>query len=215
MCGRYELMATAKELVKYLQLLSLVERDMPHAEEIHPMDSVLMLTGKGTGIVGNSAKWGLVGSFLNCQPNSPPINLRSEGLESKPFYGKLLKRNRCLIPATAFFEWQSVAGGRKQKLRISDFKGKPLLLAGVFDHHRLAGSTCAILTMAANDTIAPVHDRMPVILSREEGIFWLAEHPEFPSDEFSEIMRASPRRSLMAVAVEEPEVSPQLSFAFA
>ena len=83
------------------------------------------------GYAGSRAKWGLVGSFLDQAPRSPLINLRSEELEAKPFYGRLLKRQRCLIPATAFFEWQSVYGGGKQKMRISDAKGKPLLLAGV------------------------------------------------------------------------------------
>ncbi|MBK6357130.1 MAG: SOS response-associated peptidase [Betaproteobacteria bacterium] len=215
MCGRYELKASAKELVKHFQLLRLALGDVPQSDEIRPTDSVLMLTGGADGYAGSLAKWGLVGSFLDQAPRSPLINLRSEELEAKPFYGRLLKRQRCLIPATAFFEWQSVYGGGKQKMRISDAKGKPLMLAGVFDHHRVAGTTCAILTMAANDTVAPIHDRMPVILGSEEGAVWLGDHAEFPSDEFSEIVQASAQRSLSVSPVVEPEVSPQLSFGFA
>ena len=138
MCGRYELKATAKELSKHFQYLRLQQGDMPYSDEIRPTDSVLILTGCNDGYSGNRANWGLVGGFLDHVPRSPLINLRSEELEAKPFYGKLLKRNRCLIPATAFFEWQSVDGGGKQKIRISDAQGKPLLLAGIFDHHQLA-----------------------------------------------------------------------------
>ncbi|MDP3539428.1 MAG: SOS response-associated peptidase [Azonexus sp.] len=215
MCGRYELKATARELVKHFLHLRLGSSDMPRNDEIRPTDSVLLLTGNGDGYCGSSAKWGLVGAFLDREPRSPLINLRSEGLEDMPFYGKLLKRNRCLIPATAFFEWQAVAGGSKQKVRISDAKGKPLMFAGIFDQHRLAGKTCAILTMAASKALAATHERMPVILSHEESVFWLEEHAEFPSDAYSEIVQPASRRSLVVEAVVEPKVSPQLSFEFA
>lgn len=215
MCGRYELKATARELVKNFQHLRLCSSDMPRSDEICPTDSALVLTANADGYCGSSAKWGLVGAFLDREPHSPLINLRSEGLENTPFYGKLLKRNRCLIPATAFFEWQGVAGGCKQKLRISDARGRPLMFAGIFDQHRLAGKTCAILTMAANATLAPSHPRMPVILSQEEGAFWLAEHAEFPSEVYSGIVQPASRPALVIETMVEPEVSPQLSFKFA
>jgi putative SOS response-associated peptidase YedK len=160
------------------------------------------------------ARWGLVGSFLDQPPRSPLINLRSEGLAAKPFYSKILKRSRCLIPATAFFEWQPVEG-RKQKMRISQPNGELLMLAGIFDHHPDAGTTCAILTTAADESISRIHERMPLILGREESSFWLEEHTEFPDDEFAEILQTPSRHTLLIETVIEEAPSPQLSLVFA
>jgi len=214
MCECYELKATVRELVRHFKPLDLGQREISRPAEMHPTDPVLMVTRNSTGYLASRARWGLVGSFLDLAPRNPLINLHSENLEAKPFYGKLLKRQRCLIPATAFFEWQAVSGG-KRKVRISDSRRKPLLLAGIYDQHRLAGTTCAILTMAANDSVAPIHQRMPVILTQEEGAFWLAEHDEFPSDAYAEMVLPSSRGALVTEVLAEPEVSPQLAFAFA
>jgi putative SOS response-associated peptidase YedK len=215
MCRRYELKATAKDLSRHFQPLRLAQRQMPGAEEMQPTDSLLIFTGNSAGYLAGNARWGLVGSFLDREPRSPLINLSSEGLATTPFYSKILKRNRCLIPATAFFEWQALAGGEKRKMRVSQARGKPLLLAGIFDQHPLAGTTCAILTVPANAAMASLNDRMPLILGRAESAFWLNEHLEFPVEEFAAIAEGAGQCSLQVEQVEEPEDSPQLSFAFA
>ena len=215
MCRRYELKATANELSRHFQPLRLAQRQMPGAEEMQPTDSLLIFTGNSAGYLADNARWGLVGSFLDREPRNPLINLCSEGLETMPFYSKILKRNRCLIPATAFFEWQALAGGEKRKMRISQARGKPLLLAGIFDQHRLAGTTCAILTVPANAAVASLTDRMPLILGRAESEFWLSQHLEFPVEEFAAIAQGATPCSLQVERVEEPERSPQLSFSFA
>lgn len=213
MCGCYELKAKARELNRHFRQLHLGQGEMPRTVDMHPTDPVLMITGNRTGYLARTALWGLVGSFLDKEPRSPVINLHSEGLASKPFYSKILKKNRCLIPATAFYEWQSLAGG-KQKMRISQPKGEALMFAGIFDHHPLAGTTCAILTTSANETLSPIHDRMPVILDRDESSFWLDEYPEFPDTEFEAILQTPSRHALTIEAVVEEERSPQLSLVF-
>ena len=214
MCGRYELKAKARDLNRYFPQLHLGQGEMPHAVEMRPTDSLLMITRHNNGHLGGKARWGLDGSFLDQAPRSPLINLRSEGLAAKPFYSKILKRNRCLIPATAFFEWQPVAG-RKQKNRISQPNGELLMLAGVFDHHPNAGTTCAILTTAADETVSQIHDRMPLILGREESSFWLNEYAEFPDDEFAALLQTPARPDLSIEAIIEEAPSPQLSLVFA
>jgi putative SOS response-associated peptidase YedK len=214
MCGRYELRAKARELNRQFPPLDLGPFEMPHGVEMQPAEPVLMITGNGTGYLGSKARWGLVGSFLDREPRNPPINLPAEGLVTKPFYSKILKRNRCLIPATAFYEWQSLAE-RRQKMRISHAKGKVLMFAGIFDHHPLAGTTCAILTSAADDTLSAIHDRMPLILDREQSSFWLGEHAEFPEEAFEVLLQTSSQHPLVIEAVIEEAPSPQLSLAFA
>ena len=214
MCGRYELKAKARDLNRHFPQLYLGQGEMPQTVEMHPTNLVLMITGHNNGHLGGMARWGLVGSFLDQPPRSPLLNLRSEGLAAKPFYSKILKRSRCLIPATAFFEWQPVAG-RKQKMRISQPNGELLMLAGIFDHHSDAGTTCAILTTAADESISRIHERMPLILGREESSFWLEEHTEFPADEFASMLQSPARHALTSETVIEEAPSPQLSLVFA
>jgi len=215
MCRRYELKATARDLIKHFQGLHLGPREMPQTEEMSPTDSVLIVSSNSDGYFGSNARWGLVGNFLDFEPHSPIINVRGEGLESTPFYNKILKQKRCLIPATAFFEWQPLGGGEKQKVRISHRKGLPLMFAGIFDHHQYAGTTCAILTTAANESVGQVDERMPLVLGRDEWAFWLNDHAEFPSAEFDAILQPSSRCSLKIEAVNEEECSPQMSLLFA
>ena len=210
MCGRYELKAKARDLNRHFPQLHLGQGEMPHAVEFHPTDSVLMITRHLNGHLGGKARWGLVGSFLDQPPRSPLINLRSEGLVAKPFYSKILRRN----PATAFFEWQPVAG-KKLKNRISQTNGELLMLAGVYDHHPNAGTTCAILTTAADVSIRSIHDRMPLILGREESSFWLNEYAEFPDDEFAALLQMPVQPALSIEAIIEEAPSPQLSLIFA
>jgi len=214
MCGRYELKAKARALNRHFPQLHLSQGEMPQTGEINPTDAVLMITGNSTGYLAAKARWGLVGSFLDQAPRSPLTTLPSEGLAFKPFYSKILKRSRCLIPATAFYEWQSLAGA-KHKMRISQPTGEALMFAGIFDHHPLAGTTCAILTTAADATVSRIHDRMPVILGHDEGSFWLSEHEEFPETEFTTILQTPSRHTLTIEAVIEEAPSPQLSLVFA
>ena len=214
MCGHYELKAKARELNRHFPQLHLSQGEMPQTGEIHPTDTVLMITGNSTGYLAAKARWGLVGSFLDQAPRSPLTTLPSEGLASKPFYSKILKRSRCLIPATAFYEWQSLAGA-KHKMRISQPTGEALMFAGIFDQHPLAGTTCAILTTAADATVSRIHDRMPVILGHDEGSLWLSEHEEFPETEFTTMLQTPSRHMLTIEAVIEEAPSPQLSLVFA
>lgn len=214
MCGGYELRTKARELNRHLPQLHLAQSEMPHVGEMQPSDPVLMISSYGNAYLGRKAHWGLVGSFLDKAPSSPLITLPGEGLTTKPFYSKILKRSRCLIPATAFFEWQSVAG-KRQKMRVSQPNDEALMFAGIFDQHPSAGTTCAILTTAADQTIRHIHGRMPLILNRDESNFWLTEHAEFPDDEFAAMLQTPSRQALTIEVVIEEEPSPQLSLAFA
>lgn len=214
MCGRYELKTKARELNKQFQQLHIGQREMPCTDEMQPGNPVLIITGSPHGHLASNAKWGLVGSFLDFAPPQAITTLRSEGLASKPFYNKILKSKRCLIPATAFFEWQISSTG-KQKIRISHPHNQPLIFAGIFDHHPLAGTTCAILTTAANESMCGIHHRMPVILNRDERSFWLEEHAEFPDTEFAAMLQTASGDALMMEAIIEKAPSPQMSLAFA
>ena len=102
--------------------------------------------------------------FWGMQPNwmkvkRPVINARAETVSQKPMFRYAFQKWRTVIPVTAYYEWRSVATG-KQPYCIKRKDGVPLLLAGLH-----SGNDCVIITRSAQQEIAFVHDRMPVVLS--------------------------------------------------
>ena len=110
------------------------------------------------------------------------INARSETAAEKPSFRSAYARRRCIVPVDGFYEWRAVPGRRtKQPVYIHAPGGAPLALAGLWEswhdptapEDAPAVSTCAILTTDANTRLAPVHDRMPVILDEPSWGAWL------------------------------------------
>jgi putative SOS response-associated peptidase YedK len=104
------------------------------------------------------------------------INARLEGIESKPSYRAAMKRRRCLIPADGFYEWKKEGNG-KQPYFVRARDRQPFAFAGLWEtwNDRDGGEveTAAIVTCDANATLAPIHDRMPVIVAPENYDAWL------------------------------------------
>jgi len=214
MCGCYELKAKTRALNRRFPQLKLAQSSLPRNGEFHPTDQVLMITRSQSGFIGHSVRWGLVGNFLNRPPLNPLLTLPSEGLVSTPFYSKILKRNRCLIPATAFHECL-LPNRKKQRVRMSAANGELLVFAGIFDHHSQAGTTCAILTAATAASVGPIKHALPVMLNHEQSSFWLGEHADFPEADFVALLQAPSAYALTMETIVEAEPSPQLSLAFA
>jgi putative SOS response-associated peptidase YedK len=104
------------------------------------------------------------------------INARAEGIESKPSFKKPLRFQRCIIPASAFFEWKGNPGA-KVKYRIARQDGELFGFAGLYESWQDPSggelATCSIITIQPNDLVAPIHNRMPVILLPEDEDHWL------------------------------------------
>jgi putative SOS response-associated peptidase YedK len=98
-------------------------------------------------------------------------------------FREAFRRRRCIVPCDAFYEWQAVADG-KQPYAIARADGAPMALAGLWEGWRDAAGevlrTFTIMTTAANATMAPIHNRMPVILEEEDWRTWLGEVPRDP-----------------------------------
>lgn len=215
MCERIELRAGVRDLSRHFGRLQISARDLPGHEELSPATPLLIISGSGDGARASNARWGLVGHFLDHSPQRPLLSLRGEALAATPFYNRLLRRKRCLIPATAFFTWRIGDDGRREKLRIAHRDDELLLIAGIFDHHPHAGSTCALLTAPAIGLARGLQARLPLLLSRDDAAFWLAEHGQFPDDEFAALMQPAGWPPLLAEVLPEPEPSPQLCLDFA
>jgi putative SOS response-associated peptidase YedK len=106
-------------------------------------------------------RWGLVPSWSNiANPKVRPINVRAESVMFK--FGEQLRQKRCLIPASGFFEWATVAG-KKDLQHFTMRDGRLLAFTGLWDLWKGDGRpllTCCLITTHANDLVSPVHDRM-------------------------------------------------------
>jgi putative SOS response-associated peptidase YedK len=121
------------------------------------------------GLVPHWAKDAAVGSKLN--------NARSETIAEKPSFRAAYRQRRCLVPACGFYEWQAVAGARKQPWFIRLRGNRVMAMAGIWESWRtpeggLLRSFC-VITTSANGVMAPIHDRMPVIVAPADRAAWL------------------------------------------
>ena len=141
------------------------ELNFPMAGDICPSQVAPVLVSRGEKIVGEFQQWGLPG-FRGRQQI---INARAETVTEKPMFRRSVAFQRCVIPATGFYEWDSA----KHKY-FFQMPGQPIYLAGIYDN--INGVNCfIILTTEPNDSVAPIHDRMPLLLSHEQVRPWLVD----------------------------------------
>ena len=118
-------------------------------------------------------RWGLIPSWAK-DPSigSKMFNARAETVSEKPSFKNAFKKSRCLIVADGFYEWQK-CGKVKKPFYFSLKSGKPFGFAGLYESWRSPDyqqiNTCTIITTDSNELIMPVHDRMPVILSKDNA----------------------------------------------
>jgi putative SOS response-associated peptidase YedK len=110
-------------------------------------------------------KWGVVPAGEK-EPGPPIINARAESAASRAPFRDAFRARRCLVPADGFYEWQGK--GKKKQAFFIHLGGKLFAFAGLWD-----GDAFCILTTAPNEVVRPIHDRMPVILRREDYARWL------------------------------------------
>jgi putative SOS response-associated peptidase YedK len=156
-------------------------------------------------------RWGLIPN--RCRDpygGRRPINAKCETVRDLPTFRDAYRARRCLVPVDGFFEWKAIKGQRgKQPYAIAMKGGAPFALAGIWENWRQPASgkwirTFAIITTDANELVAEVHDRMPVILAPGDYARWLGEEPD-PRD----LMRPYPAEPMrmwpISTRVNKPE----------
>jgi putative SOS response-associated peptidase YedK len=122
-------------------------------------------------------RWGLIPSWAKeARIGASMINARAESLTDKPAFRNAFRQRRCLVPADGFYEWIGLPDGRKQPFRIILRDSAPFSFAGIWESWRQGGQVIesfAIVTCPANELMAKIHDRMPVILDRADYAAWL------------------------------------------
>jgi putative SOS response-associated peptidase YedK len=170
MCGRFTL--HSRDRIR-LKGWAPVDLPFPARYNIAPGQEILVLADFGRGIQARMLRWGLIPSWST--DGKGFINARAETLEDKPSFSESFRFRRCLIPADGFFEWRRT-GREKRPFYIYSDEEAPLMFAGIWDTWRNLGesiTSCAIITTAANEMVAELHDRMPAILSAEVRESWL------------------------------------------
>lgn len=183
MCGRFTQSYTWAELCAYYELVNEIMPDWRPSWNIAPTQDAGVIVATDTGPLWRPMRWGLV-PFWAKEPGigNRMINARADTAAEKPAFRQAMAKRRCVVPLSGFYEWKT-AGKRKTPYFISAAGGEPLSAAGLWEkwvapERATAGGgealfTFTILTTEANATLAPVHDRMPVILAHDDVGGWL------------------------------------------
>ena len=180
MCGRF----AAQLPPEFIRRLFATKGELPNLGpnwNVAPTDPAMVIRRHAPSAERrlDVLRWGLVPHFTaDLKACKRPINARAETAATSGMFRGALAARRCLVPADAFYEWKAMAAG-KQPYAIARRDAAPLALAGLWEGWRdPAGETLrsfTILTTAANDDMARLHNRMPVILEEADWPVWLGE----------------------------------------
>jgi len=208
MCARYSL-ANADPILA--ELLEGVDwESLPPRLNVAPGTDVPTVDASEGGIRLRMRRWGLVPRWAaDRPPASTLINARSETIGEKPSFRASYRDRRCALPADGWFEWRE-AGRIKQPYFAYRRDGGGLWFAGLWDRAPTPDGpreTCAIATTAPCPEIAPLHDRMPALLTRDEAAAWV--DPSTPPDVLLGLLRPWPHGGLGYHAVDRRMGNPR------
>ena len=188
MCGRFVSASPPDEIARYFDAVDPEETVLEPSYNVAPTDDVYAVVEHDGERVVEVFHWGLVPNWAK-SPSvaSRMINARAETITAK--FKPAFTARRCIVPATGFYEWRAVPGQKKkQPMFIHDPGGRLLAFAGLWevwrDRDGVAGNknlrgdalhSCTIITTTANEDMAVVHDRMPVLLAPDTWATWLDE----------------------------------------
>jgi len=212
MCGRFSLTADEKQINLFFELSG---GNAPYVPRYNGAPTQLLpVITKEEPRKMQLFRWGLIPRWSKEMPKAPLINARSETIGLKPSFKIAFRENRCLVPADGFYEW--VHSGKKLPYRFTLNDGSLFAFAGIWDKWQHPSgeiiNSFAIITTDANQLMAPIHDRMPVILDRSNFHSWLDNKDEvslknmfvpFPS---SKMKRYRVPETVNKASVEGPEL---------
>lgn len=170
MCGRFSLDVSIDVLIELYKAIKKMEEFTPQ-DEVFPTNTVPIVINRNVNEI-RMMKWGFAPEFTK----RPIINARAESVDIKPLFRNSFYNRRCIVPVTSFFEWENV-DGKKIKRRISIEDQSIFSLAGLYntfrDNNGNEYESFTIITTDANDDMKKIHNRMPVILSKDMENHWL------------------------------------------
>jgi putative SOS response-associated peptidase YedK len=198
MCGRFALTLPDDAMARLFDARP--ANDLPQGPRynICPTTRVSAVITRGGARHLGPMRWGLLPHWYTHPTDGPLLfNARAETLATKPAFAQAARARRCLVPASAFYEWTKDADGTRLPWAIAPQDGGIMAFAGVWQVWERDGArhvTCAIVTTTANDTLRPLHDRMPVIVAPQDWPLWLGE----AGPGAATLMRPAPQDTLHA-----------------
>jgi putative SOS response-associated peptidase YedK len=184
MCGRFVQVSSPDLLVERFNVDEVTTPQREPSYNVAPRATVYAVRDRAVDDERrrylSEVRWGLVPTWAkDPKTGDRMINARAESVTDKPAYERAFRRHRCLVPADGFYEWQQ-RGRRKQPMFVHRRDGEPMALAGLWaawhDPNTPDGEwlhSCTIVTTQANTVVAPLHDRMPVVLEQGDWDRWL------------------------------------------
>lgn len=173
MCGRFSIYSTAKELTSRFDL-PITDEYKPHYNAAPGQQLPLILNEKDDAII--LGKWGLLPIWKKDVKETGLINTRADSLVSKPMFKRYFQSKHCLIIANGFFEWLDTGRG-KIPYFITLKNKEPFAFAGIWDLYKdtegVTRPMFSIITTEPNKLVSKIHNRMPVILKKEQEKNWL------------------------------------------
>ena len=176
MCGRFILLTDLSVIVQSFRIGE-VAAEYKTGDNISPGQEIVAIIRKDDQNSLVNFQWGLIPSWSK-DPSigNRMFNARAETIAEKPSFKTAFQKRRCLIPVDGFYEWQKL-GKEKKPLRFSLKSEEPFGLAGLYETwispDQKPIQTCTIITTEPNDLLRPIHDRMPVIVKKEQEDFWI------------------------------------------
>ncbi len=204
MCGRYTLTVDPAELMDRFDLKTADVTVAPRYN-VAPSQSVAVIYDESPNTL-SAAKWGLIPSWSK-DPSIgyKMINARSETLLEKPSYRGLVKKRRCLILADSLYEWRLNEDGSKTPMRIQLKSKEAFAFAGLWDVWKTPEGerlkTCTIITGEPNELVAPIHNRLAIILQKDVERDWLDRNNEV--GHVLSLLKPYPSEAMMAYEVSK------------
>src|SRR4051794_3528658 len=168
MCGRFTQQRPTSEIARIFEADDLAGDPGGHFN-VAPTDEAAVVVQRDDRRAVVRYRWGLVPSWAQPRQASKAFNARAETLATSGLFRDAFRRRRCLVPADGFYEWRREPDGTRRPLRILDPADRPLALAGLWTGRRDEETgewvrSFTIVTTRPNGFMAPIHDRMPVVI---------------------------------------------------
>jgi putative SOS response-associated peptidase YedK len=179
MCGRFTLAAPIDEIIDRFDIQAFLEEEnyLP-SYNIAPSQKVLAVINDGKNNRMGFLRWGLIPTWATSMSiGNKMINARAETLLEKPSFRHSFRKKRCLIIADSFYEWKRHDDKTKTPMRIKLKEDTLFAMAGIWEGWKTPEGTsiysCSVITTSPNKLMEEIHDRMPVILKRNDEKTWL------------------------------------------
>jgi putative SOS response-associated peptidase YedK len=204
MCGRFAITLPDDAMAALFDAAP--ANDLPHIPNFNvcPTVQIHSVTSDDGARHLRAMRWGFLPHWYKTPTDGPLlINARAETIAKKPAFKSAAQSRRCLIPASGFYEWTKDEDGNRLPWYIHHADDDLLTLAGIWqtwDKGDEPLTTCAIVTTGANKAMSEIHNRMPVVLSRDDWALWLGEKGkgaatlmQAPPDDLLKFHRVDPK----------------------